>query len=111
MPLLRACYSFLVVLALGLGTVMPAGHWDTTHETTVVAVENPMAVDCGDSDGKAAVPMPCGKVFCTGAAMISALYDPAPPPSAEQFAPAPDQVGTGLSRFPDTPPSRTILVG
>ena len=45
MPLLRACCSFLVVLALGLGTVMPAGHWDTTHETTVVAVKNPMAVD------------------------------------------------------------------
>jgi hypothetical protein len=111
MTLLRACCSLLVVLALGLGTVVPAAHGATMHEATGVAVENPMAADCSDWAGKAAVPMPCGKVFCTGLAVVSGLYDPAPPSAPEQFALAPDQVGAGLSRFPDIPPPRTILIG
>jgi hypothetical protein len=111
MPLLRALCSLLIVLAFGLGTIMPASHGAMGHEMAVSAVEAPMTADCDHCTENAALPVPCAKVFCAGTAMILPVAEGMTEPASARRGLAPDQVGSGVSRLPDPPPPRTVLIG
>lgn len=110
LPLRIPCRLFLV-LAFMLGTMLPVPHAAVAHETTISAAAH-MSSDCERCDDGTAVPVACAKVFCAGAAMILGQV-PAGSPEAvtARFEPAPNLSGSGLARFPDTPPPRTVPLG
>jgi hypothetical protein len=113
MPLLRRLCSLLSVLALLLATMVPVSQGAMPrgmHGMAVSAVEDPMAADCDRCDGPAA-PMACAKVFCAGSAVILTVAEASPEPASAKFGRAPDEPGSGLSRFPEPHPPRTILIG
>ena len=110
MAFFRPLGSFLVILAFVLGTMIPASHPGLAKDAPSVAVEHSMAADCDKGGDRATAPMPCGKVFCAGMAMIPFAAQGSPDRSVAEFGPAPDQGGVGLSRFPDPDPPRTISV-
>jgi hypothetical protein len=111
MPLLRALCSLLVILAFVLGTIVPVSHAAIGHDMTVSAVEAPMPVDCDSCDANAAMPVPCAKVFCAGTAMILPAAEESSELATAKLGPVPDQIGAGVSRLPDPPPPRTVLIG
>ena len=110
MVLLRPLCSLLVILAFVLGTMIPASYPGMAKDAPSIAGEHSMPADCDPGDDNTAVPMPCGKVFCTGMAMIAPTAQGSPDPIVAGYGPAPDQSGVGLSRYPDPDPPRTISV-
>jgi hypothetical protein len=111
MPLLRPLCSLLVILAFVLGAVMSVPKVAMGHDMPVSEIEAPMSADCDHCDDNAAVLVPCAKVFCAGTAMILTVAEGSPEPATARLEPAPDQIGSGVSRFPDPPPPRTVLIG
>ena len=110
MALLRRLCSLLVILAFVLGTMIPASNPSAAQMAGASAIEHSMPADCDDGEN-AAAPMACGKVFCTGMAIIQVPLGGAPNPAFAKFGPAPDQNGVGVTRFPDPDPPRTISIG
>jgi hypothetical protein len=110
MALFRRLCSLLVILAFVLGTVIPVSNPSAAQVAGASAIEHSMAADCDQGDN-AAAPMPCGKVFCTGMAIIQVPVGGLPNSAFAKFRPAPDQNGVGVSRFPDPDPPRTISIG
>ena len=110
MLVLRPLCTFLVAVALVLGTMVPASHQGWAKAATMSPVEHSMPTDCGDSDDDAAPPMPCGAVFCAGMALILVPVQGSPEPVSVSFGRASDQNGPSLSRFPDPDPPRRTLV-
>jgi hypothetical protein len=110
MALFRRLCSLLVILAFVLGTMIPASNPSTAHVAGASASEHSMPADCDQGDS-AAAPMPCGKAFCFGMAIIQVPVGGSPNPAFAKFGPAPDQNGVGVTRFPDPDPPRTISIG
>lgn len=108
MALFRPLCSLLVALAFMLGTIIPASQAGQAQDMIVSAVEHSMPMDCDYGDDTAPVPMPCGKAFCAGMALLPAPLQGATSLPAVQFDRAPDQSGTGVSRYPDPDPPRTV---
>lgn len=115
MPLLRSLCAVLAVLAFVLGTMMPVPNGvmaHDMHDMTVPVAMDSMAADCDHCDGDAATPMTCAKAFCVGSAMIPAHAAAGTPAAVtERLASSPDLDGSGLTRLPEPPPPRTILIG
>ncbi len=107
--MVRSRGSFLVILAFVLGTMIPASKQVDAQGLPLSSVEHSMPVDC-DQGGDTTPPMPCGKVFCAGMALILGPVQVSPEPMVAKYDPASDQNGVGLSRFPDPDPPRTISV-
>ena len=108
--MVRFLCSFLVILAFILGTMIPASQQVGAQDAPVSSVEHSMPVDCDQGDDNATPPMPCGKVFCAGMALILPPAQEAPDLLAATYDLASDQNGVGLSRFPDPDPPRTTSV-
>lgn len=110
MALLRPLCTLLVILAFVLGTMIPASNSGMAKDALSIAVEHSMPADCDEGNGDAPAPMPCGKVFCMGMAMIPLVAQGSLTPIADKYDPSADQTGVGLSRFPEPDPPRTISV-
>ncbi len=106
----RPLCSLLVILAFVLGTMIPASHPGMAKDAHSLAVEHSIPADCDQGDDSGPAPMPCGKVFCAGMAMIPLMAQGSPDLIIAGYDPARDQSGVGLSRYPDPDPPRTISV-
>jgi hypothetical protein len=110
MARVRSLCSFLVVLAFVLGTMVPAAHPGAAQIAPPISAEHSMPADCNQDGGSPTVPMPCGKVFCLGMALLPLTPFAPNSPTAVGYGLAIDEHGAGLSRFPEPDPPRTISV-
>ena len=107
---LRARLKLVVTLAFVLGTMIPASQQGWANSASKSVLEHSVPSDCEHSDDDPAPPVPCGKVFCGGMALILVPAQGSPTPVSASLVPASDQTGVGLSRFPEPDPPRTISV-
>lgn len=116
MAVARRLCSLLVALGLALGTLASAAHAGGMAEMDMAAmassedVSSSMPEGCPDCAAAAKMAI-CAQTVCGIFVAILPRADLPAAGIAASFTVSPHETGTGLARFPDTPPPRRSFMG